>query len=471
MKSISPIIAVVILLLMTVAAGGMAYITITSFQQTTQAQGAGGIQQLGQQAGTILKVESVKGGTVYIRNIGTTDITGVKIYADGKEIGSCDEVAEGKYCIIQLNETVDCGADQKCTLTIGAATAPTVTGELTVEENELAPMEICRNVTAYCGDWKCDGYLGENIRNCPSDCTPCQEYCYSKGLCDDPVNITCFVVLVPPPSLTCGDHICDKEISHWEIRVGQSCPAGATCVECNEDCTCLFANRTPEGPPDGYCDVFFGGETPISCPEDCLRTGEICTPTDRICQGLVETSINSDDSCTCGDGICDWGENATSCPTDCGSGLEYCSNGMCELGNGENATNCPGDCTYCHNPGSTGGYVCDSIYGETAANCLADCAVHCGDGVCNFPWENVTNCPADCSGTCPENCPGACGDGYCNIYYENATSCPTDCFCGDKICDPTEVLITCPRDCQGTCGDGYCNIYYENAASCPADCP
>lgn len=160
MRSISPIIAIVILLLMTVAAGGMAYITITTFQQTTQAQGAGGVQQLGQQAGTILKVESVTGGTVYIRNIGTTDVSKVKVYADGKEVGACDAVEQGEYCIIQINQTVDCGSDQRCDLTIGAATPPTVTGELSVNEEELQG-------TA-CGDGACSA--AETSLSCWEDC-------------------------------------------------------------------------------------------------------------------------------------------------------------------------------------------------------------------------------------------------------------------------------------------------------------
>ncbi len=50
-------------------------------------------------------------------------------------------------------------------------------------------------------------------------------------------------------------------------------------------------------------------------------------------------------SCTgpqCGNGICETGENASSCPTDCKPAAQ-CGNGICETG--ENASSCPTDCS------------------------------------------------------------------------------------------------------------------------------
>lgn len=100
------------------------------------------------------------------------------------------------------------------------------------------------------------------------------------------------------------------------------------------------------------------------------------------------------------------------------------------------------------------------------------CAWTCGDGGCNAPSENCTNCPADC-GPCPPTCPdGACGTG------EDCRSCPADCgacpsTCGDGACNGGEDCRSCPADCGAcppTCGDGACAAD-ENCLSCPADCP
>lgn len=70
------------------------------------------------------------------------------------------------------------------------------------------------------------------------------------------------------------------------------------------------------------------------------------------------TSTNS----TCGDSVCNVGENAQSCPQDC--------------------------------PDVCGDSFCTGFEGTT--NCPADCGSQCGDGVCNGN-EDAMNCSADCA--------------------------------------------------------------------------
>ena len=47
------------------------------------------------------------------------------------------------------------------------------------------------------------------------------------------------------------------------------------------------------------------------------------------------------------DGICEAGEDCSTCPTDCASGVSpgaECGNGICEAGDSESCISCPDDC-------------------------------------------------------------------------------------------------------------------------------
>lgn len=116
----------------------------------------------------------------------------------------------------------------------------------------------------------------------------------------------------------------------------------------------------------------------------------------------------------CGDGVCDPGEDARNCASDCpppnghgngsgngsgqgsgsgngsgtgsgsGSGVEppHCGNGMCEIG--ESHASCPGDC--CETTGSGACVpVCGNGFceiGEDHASCAADCCAVGSSGAC-----------------------------------------------------------------------------------------
>ena len=135
-----------------------------------------------------------------------------------------------------------------------------------------------------------------------------------------------------------------------------------------------------------------------------------------LCAGLVLGSgcdPNRDlATYTCGDIVCDSGEDPTSCPSDCQANT--CGNNVCEVG--EDGTTCPGDCM----------------------------PTICGDDTCDAPTENPAKCPADCTW-------GTCGNGVCEAGEDN--SCVEDCFadlCGNGICDYSEDPTTCSADCDAT---------------------
>jgi hypothetical protein len=72
----------------------------------------------------------------------------------------------------------------------------------------------------------------------------------------------------------------------------------------------------------------------------------------------------------CGDGVCDAGEDCSSCAEDCGECpvSSYCGDGFCDID--EDAESCPEDCSAC------------------------------GDGICDV-YEDCSICDADC-GVCPD---------------------------------------------------------------------
>lgn len=130
----------------------------------------------------------------------------------------------------------------------------------------------------------------------------------------------------------------------------------------------------------------------------------------------------------CGDGVCEFGENAATCAVDC---QMSCGDGLC-----------------------TGG--------ENARTCDSDCPAQCGDGACSHD-EVPSSCPADCGTVCGDfSCTGA----------ETAQTCATDCppTCGDAACTHTETAVTCPADCDPVCGDGMCASVGESCTTCSTDC-
>ncbi len=142
---------------------------------------------------------------------------------------------------------------------------------------------------------------------------------------------------------------------------GEDC--GGPCEPCEEICN-----------HDGYCDDSFG-EDCDNCPDDC-------------------TSCDAD----CGNGYCDSGEDAFSCPEDCG-----CGNGFCDINGDEDSQNCPDDC-------------------------------ECGDWICDYAEENYDGyeCPDDCDN-------------------EPVCECSFDSDCSDgKKCDGCDCITSTTPDPEGS---------------------
>ncbi len=169
----------------------------------------------------------------------------------------------------------------------------------------------------------------------------------------------------------------------------------------------------------------------------------------------------------CSNGVCDSGENCSSCPSDCvcpncqrcvgGTCQPSCGDGTCDPACGENCGNCSdctcGSCERCVGgtcQPSCGDGTCDPGCGEDCGSCPADCDPICGDGVCE--------CGEDCS-TCVQDCSSCTSDPEC----DDGNPCSTD-VCRNGCCEYTlecSVDADCddPLFCNGaeTCGfDGCC---------------
>jgi len=134
----------------------------------------------------------------------------------------------------------------------------------------------------------------------------------------------------------------------------------------------------------------------------------------------------------CGDRFCDITvENESNCPIDC-----FCGNGQCDFG--EDAVFCGADC-----PAVCGNDICEEYEFYPACG---DCD-SCGDGICQHAWENSFDCPDDCLAITQEG-QAVCGNNVCEYPFETHTTCHSDCQvgCGDHVCDNQE-WITCPHDC------------------------
>lgn len=105
------------------------------------------------------------------------------------------------------------------------------------------------------------------------------------------------------PDCTCEDPVCGNDIA----EAGEDCdgvdPGSCAAGSCNGDCTC----------PDPVCG------------NDITEEGEECDGADdAACPGACEVSCVCPTSC--GDGVCDDGENASNCGVDCGCEAAGCGN-------------------------------------------------------------------------------------------------------------------------------------------------
>lgn len=221
-----------------------------------------------------------------------------------------------------------------------------------------------------------------------------------------------------------------------------------TSLTCSSDAECndgLYCNGT-ETCADGACQA----GRPPACDD-----GEFCTGTE-FCDEVNDTCASTGDPCgsgtvcteatetcdlpNCGNGLCDEGEDCTTCSADCDSGAGGGTCGACFKGK------CDG--------------VCHPV--KEGPEC-ADCAPSwcCGDGVCEGD-ETVDTCPLDCGCTvtgCDDG--NACTTGTCDPDTGVCSYVWPSCGLDDGCCGPD--CGESDPDCGPTCapkGDS-CDVHSD----------
>jgi hypothetical protein len=225
-----------------------------------------------------------------------------------------------------------------------------------------------------------------------------------------------------------------------------SCAAGSGCVDLGGG----GGGGAGSGPEcgDGQCE---DGESQESCPEDCGGDQFGCG--DGVCEAWEQWTCPEDceepQGPECGNGECEEGETEDSCPADCGGGggggggQAGCGDGECEIW--EQWT-CPEDCEDAPGGPECGNGECEE--GEGAETCPEDCkaeGVECGNGKCE-KGESEENCAADCADSTPspeettECLMDQCELGACLDYPVCTASFECMAACSDSAC--AEECIT-----------------------------
>jgi len=244
--------------------------------------------------------------------------------------------------------------------------------------------------------------------------------------------------------------------------------------EIDEDCCGNGVQESGEqcDPPGSSC--FLGGNEGICTDATVVNAGGPCSCNTALCQ-------------FCGDGTCQFDENAQSCQQDC---IPFCGNLACEANEGNS---CPEDCqAVCGNGACEGGqHICQdgdcdcpgtNPCPETSNTCQADCgsgSVCAGNALCQFsrfvfdPGDEgaFINCNVDCcTAACETNddctpndnypcISGTCSlpEGFCDFdeiegCCDSDDDCNDELFCtGEETCD--EQTNTCQEGTAVVCDD------------------
>ena len=255
--------------------------------------------------------------------------------------------------------------------------------------------------TILCGNGACDP--GETATSCPADCAV--SACVKNGETFTDTNKQCCPGLMKFRSET-GIYNCGQESQLLKSKCGDSvCDAGETAINCPQDCGSVSDTGKSKCTASGGSWVWTDcgscrppatktarlNQASGACPAVCMPEYVCQCPAGNYWASLEEGCIGKI-TAVCGNGTCDPGETAASCPQDCGKVSTCVPEGGSPGVGGHGGSNGPQCCA-----GLT------QII-EQAANGTGGCSwspagfdmcSNCGDGICG-KYEDYCNCPQDC---------------------------------------------------------------------------
>ncbi len=277
----------------------------------------------------------------------------------------------------------------------------------------------------FCYYGKCLGDPKTPVYCCSKPGCPPGRWCFEsdggKGTCVENPAYTCQSACDCGPAHCCKSNVCVKDTADpWQpggtAILGLSCQEGVDATYCCGDALC-YAGRSAYGSSaDGLFRCDWAGVARNYCGGRGCYFGGDCEPGETC----IDTRLGSQ---------------------------QAVAGALCNAGGGFCVSNA----------------VAEAVYGWSPVDLLPACSKGCFPGMtCEVGWRpGGVYAVQRVTGTC-----GSCGNGKCEAW-ETAKTCAEDCYCGDGVCDTTEVE-SCPADC-GTCGDGLCNGL-ETPKTCPADC-
>lgn len=113
MKGITPVIAVILLMLITISMVGFAFVWFSRIAITAQNATEAQLQNVLNQQAQIIRIDSLGGGSVVVRNVGTQAIPGtqIQVYVNGViRSGACPGTTLAPGATISCSATCSSGS-------------------------------------------------------------------------------------------------------------------------------------------------------------------------------------------------------------------------------------------------------------------------------------------------------------------------------------------------------------------------